>query len=79
MRENREKAGIVMDALKQAGFQLVKEGRIADEILETISQPLIPEEELRQRYNDAYRRVVNEVLDRDGDVLRKFDAHFKKF
>lgn len=57
MRVNKEKAGIIVNALKQAGFQLVKEGRMVGEILETISQPLISEEELRQLYNDAYRRV----------------------
>lgn len=57
MRGNREKAEEIMNALKQAGFQLVKDGRMADDILETISQPLISEEELRQRYNDEYEEV----------------------
>lgn len=57
MNENKEKAKIIMHALKQAGFQLVKEGRMVDEILETISQPLISEEQLRQRFNDAYIKV----------------------
>lgn len=59
MEENKEKAKIVIDALKQAGFQLVKKGRMTDEILETISQPLISEEELRRRFNDSYRKVKN--------------------
>jgi multimeric flavodoxin WrbA len=57
MNENKEKAKIIRHALKQAGFQLVNEGRMADEILETISQPLISEEELRRRFNDAYKKV----------------------
>jgi len=57
MDENKEKAEIIIDALKQAGFQLVKEGRMTDEVLETISQPLISEEELRRRFNDSYRKV----------------------
>ncbi len=57
VKENEEKAKTIMDALKQAGFQLVKEGRIASEVLEVISQPLVSEEEFRQRNNDAYRRV----------------------
>jgi hypothetical protein len=67
MNENKEKAKIVMNALKQAGFQLVKEGKIADELLETISQPLISEEEFRRRSNDAYRKIKNkQTLNRDA-------------
>jgi hypothetical protein len=31
---------------------LVKEGKMNKEILETISRPLISEEELRRRYNE---------------------------
>lgn len=60
MEQNRERAKIIMDALKQAGFQLMKEGRITDELLETVGQPFIPEEELRQTYDDTYRRVKSE-------------------
>ncbi|MEM2953888.1 MAG: flavodoxin family protein [Candidatus Bathyarchaeia archaeon] len=57
MEENREKAKIIKGALKQAGFQLIKDGKISDHILETISQPLISEEELRRRYNESYIKV----------------------
>ncbi|MEM3666204.1 MAG: flavodoxin family protein [Candidatus Bathyarchaeia archaeon] len=57
MKENKEKAKIIIDALKQAGFQLIKDGKITDEILEAISQPLISEEELRRRYNESYMKV----------------------
>jgi len=57
MDENKDKAKIVFDALKQAGFQLVKEGRIADELLDTISQPLVDEDALMQRFNESYERV----------------------
>ncbi len=60
MNENEEKAEIIRRALKQAGFQLVEKGRMADETLETISQPLISEEELRRRFNDAYKKVKNQ-------------------
>lgn len=45
MIENKEKAKIITKAVKQAGFQLVKQGRMTNEILEKISQPLISEEE----------------------------------
>jgi hypothetical protein len=57
MDENEEKARVIVTALRQAGFQLIKEGKIGKELLETISQPLISEEEFRQRSNDAYRKV----------------------
>lgn len=42
----------VLNAVKRAGYELVKEGKMNKEILETISRPLISEEELRCRYND---------------------------
>jgi hypothetical protein len=57
MKENRQKAKIVLDATKQAGIQLIKEGRISKKLLDTISQPLISEEEYRRRSNDAYRKT----------------------
>lgn len=57
MEENKEKAKIIVDALKQAGLQLIRNGKIAHDILEIISQPLISEEELRRRYNESYMNV----------------------
>lgn len=61
MRENREKAEVVLKAAKQAGYQLVKDGRITKEVLDAISQPLVSEEELRQRYNDEYYKAKNKT------------------
>ena len=43
----------VLNAAKRAGYELVKEGGINKETLEMISCPLISEEELRRRYNNA--------------------------
>ena len=43
----------VLNAVKRAGYELVKEGRMDEETLETISRPLISQEELRRRYNEA--------------------------
>ncbi|MBS7632660.1 flavodoxin family protein [Candidatus Bathyarchaeota archaeon] len=57
MKENKEKTKIIIDALKQAGLQLIRNGKIIDDILETISQPLISEEELRRRSNESYMKV----------------------
>ena len=43
----------VLDEARKAGCQLVKEGAISLETLDKISRPLITEEELRRRYNQA--------------------------
>jgi len=43
----------VLNAVKRAGYELVKEGKMNKEILETISRPLISEDELWRRYNKA--------------------------
>jgi len=42
----------VLNAMKRAGYELIKEGRMNNETLEAISRPLISEEELRRLYND---------------------------
>ena len=41
----------VVNAARRAGHELVKEGKMDRETLETISRPLISQEELRRRYN----------------------------
>ncbi len=43
----------VMNAVKTAGYELIKEGVINKETLDAISRPLISEEELRCKYNNA--------------------------
>lgn len=45
MSENKEKAEEIFEAAKQAGYQLIKEGRIANELLKIIGQPLISKRE----------------------------------
>jgi multimeric flavodoxin WrbA len=44
MTENKEKTEKIFEAAKQAGYQLVKEGRISRDFLKIIGQPLISEE-----------------------------------
>ena len=44
MTENKEKAEKIFAAARQAGYQLVKEGRMSKDLLKIISQPLISEE-----------------------------------
>lgn len=61
MKENKEKAEIILKATKQAGYQLVKDGRITKKVLDTISQPLVSEEEFRQRSNDEYEKAKNKA------------------
>ena len=43
---------VVLNTVKRAGYELIKEGRMKKETLEAISRPLISEEELRCRYNN---------------------------
>jgi len=43
----------VLNAVKRAGYELVKEGGMNKKTLEMISRPLVSEEELRRRYNNA--------------------------
>lgn len=43
----------VLNAVKKAGYELIKEGIMNKETLDTISRPLISENELRCRYNNA--------------------------
>ena len=58
LRENEEGARRVFEALGRAGRDLVLKGRMCEADLETISQPLVDREELRQRYNRAYHRAA---------------------
>jgi multimeric flavodoxin WrbA len=44
LSKNKEKAEEVFEAAKQAGYQLIKEGTIANNFLKVISQPLISKE-----------------------------------
>jgi len=53
------KAAVVFTAARQAGHQLVKDGKMAEQTLQAISQPLVPEVELRERYNQEYLKAKN--------------------
>jgi len=59
MDEFAEKKASILESSKQAGLQLIKEGRISKQLLDTIAQPLILQETLRQRYNTAYEKARN--------------------
>lgn len=43
----------ILNKVKRAGYELIKEGVMNKEILDAISHPLISEEELRRRYNNS--------------------------
>ncbi len=43
----------VLNALKRAGYELIKKGKMNKETLEAISRPLISQEEFWRRYNKA--------------------------
>jgi multimeric flavodoxin WrbA len=54
LKEDNEKTRAIIKAAKTAGNQLIKTGKISTELFDTISQPLISEEEYRQRLNQYY-------------------------
>jgi multimeric flavodoxin WrbA len=57
MNEFKEKSAAVDEAIRLAGQQLIRDGMMNSKVLEAISQPLIAEAELRERYNRMYERA----------------------
>ena len=57
MDKYKEKAEEILSAAKNAGTQLIREGKMSEDTLEVISQPLESEKELREWYNKAYQRA----------------------
>jgi multimeric flavodoxin WrbA len=47
--EEKEKANKIFEALRKVGFSLVKAGVLPSDLLDIIAEPLISEQELRQR------------------------------
>jgi multimeric flavodoxin WrbA len=52
MARNREKTEKILEAARQVGYQLIKNGLMPNDLLKTISQPLISEETWWRRNND---------------------------
>jgi multimeric flavodoxin WrbA len=63
MAEDSEKAKRVTEALRKAGYDLVKKGRMSKSLLEAISQPLVSEEEYRRSLSKDYERVKSKRKD----------------
>jgi multimeric flavodoxin WrbA len=61
MKRDQQKAEKVLKATRQAGYQLVKEGRIDKEVLDAIGQPLISREEFIREDNETYNKVKNQA------------------
>ncbi|MHA2383842.1 MAG: flavodoxin family protein [Candidatus Thorarchaeota archaeon] len=57
MDKYKEKADEILSAAKNAGTQLIKEGKMAQYTLDVISQPMQSEKELRDWYNKAYQKA----------------------
>ena len=58
----------ILHAAKTAGMQLIKDGAFSSNLLQTISQPLIAQEDLRKRYNAYYKQVARkEGKQKNGD------------
>ncbi len=54
LQKDSEKAKEILEAAKQAGFHLAKEGVIPKGLVEKVAQPLISEEAFNKRENDEY-------------------------
>jgi multimeric flavodoxin WrbA len=63
MLHNKRVAKKVVEALRKAGCELVKKGRISERLLKTIGQPLVPEEEYRKRQVEDYLKAKDEAED----------------
>jgi multimeric flavodoxin WrbA len=57
MDKYKEKADEILRVTKNAGTQLIKEGKMSKETLEVISQPLESEKDLRDWYNKVYQNA----------------------
>jgi multimeric flavodoxin WrbA len=60
LTKETEKVKEVLGAAKQSGFHLVVEGAIPKNLLETVAQPLVSEEQFRQEENEQYLRLKRE-------------------
>ncbi|MFX1563631.1 MAG: flavodoxin family protein, partial [Promethearchaeota archaeon] len=57
LKEDNEKSRAVIKAAKTAGSQLIKTGKISPELFDTISQPLMKEEDYRRELNQYYLKA----------------------
>jgi hypothetical protein len=57
MDQYQDKAEEIRVAVRTAGAQLIKAGKMSEETLALVSQPLQSEKELRDWYNEMYRRA----------------------
>jgi hypothetical protein len=51
----------ILDAAREAGRQLVAEGKMSAETLRAVSRKLIPQERLVQKANQFFRQVLNDA------------------
>ena len=56
-RQGEQVVTSIIEAAKNAGKQLINEGQIKHEELETIKQPLISLEKLHERYVKAHKKA----------------------
>ena len=51
LSEEKDRVNEIFKALKKVGFSLIRNGKVPQDLLEVIAEPLISEKELRQRLN----------------------------
>jgi len=59
-RQGEQIVASILEAAKKAGEQLIKEGQIRHEELQTIRQPLISLETLHERYEKAHEKALQQ-------------------
>lgn len=60
----------IFDAAREAGYQLVLEGKISSQILAAVSRPLMPLEEYVQSMNQVYQQAVAAAKSSDVTTTR---------
>jgi len=57
LREKPDEKREIRGSLRKAGRMLIESGSMPTELLDSISRPLLPEPELRDRYRSSYERA----------------------
>ncbi|MHA2356556.1 MAG: hypothetical protein ACXADC_15375 [Candidatus Thorarchaeota archaeon] len=57
MNEYEDEKKEILEIVREVGEQLIAKGTMSKEDLESISRPLVSEEELRGRYNRNYQKA----------------------
>jgi len=63
LMENGEPVGDILDAAKEAGRQLVEDGKMSTETLDIVSRPVVPLEVYIERTNEMFQQILSSLED----------------